>query len=293
MSLAIARYREYSPMAALKSHVRALFTFAAGAEDRVRSVAQGERKYTCAIERGGGDPFWSNLFADAHASLVWCAGEAYSIEGLWYPSRPHAHVIGPMTRSLRTLPGGSFRQIGAYFTAGGVADLVGFPLWELTDKVAALESLWGAGAVQLDERLQELASDAERVAAVEAALLRRLASRRRRRSGFVLARLTAWAERQGGRCSVEEMAALGGVSRQCLRRAFQDQVGINPKLFLRLTRFRACLMAASKNEQWADLAACAGYTDQSHMIADFRRFSGWTPAGLVRSNTFHPFRWSL
>jgi methylphosphotriester-DNA--protein-cysteine methyltransferase len=77
-------------------------------------------------------------------------------------------------------------------------------------------------------------------------------------------------------------------------RAFQDRVGINPKLFLRLTRFRAVLAASSRgNQDWADLAADDGYADQSHMIADFREFSGSTPARLARSKAFHLFHRSL
>jgi AraC-like DNA-binding protein len=69
---------------------------------------------------------------------------------------------------------------------------------------------------------------------------------------------------------------------------------ITAKLFLRLMRFRALLAASSSASQhWADLATRCGYSDQSHMIADFRTFSGSTPANLARSNTFHPFRWSL
>jgi AraC-like DNA-binding protein len=159
--------------------------------------------------------------------------------------------------------------------------------------VIALEDLWGAEAIRLEGRLGELTNDSERVAALEAALLGRLRSPRTRRFGFDLGQLTAYAQQRAGRLSVATMADLAAVSRQYLSRIFQDQIGVNPNLFLRLTRFRALLAAFSIGTQHgADLATRAGYADQSHMIADFRKFSGWTPAKLARSNTFHPFRWS-
>lgn len=293
MSPVTARYREYAPSAPLKTSVRAIFTFAAGGDLGSGSLTQSEPRYTLEIVRRRGDPIWSNLFADTHASLVCCVGGTYSIEDLWYPSRPLSHIIGPMGRSHRTTPGTSFTQVGAYFTASGVGDFLELPVHELTDRVVALEDLWGAEALRLEERLGELANDPERVSALEATLLRRLKSRRRRRMGFDLVQLTACAQQQAGILSVAAMADLAGVSRQYLSRTFQDQVGVNPKLFLRLTRFRALLAASSiGTQQWVDLAARAGYTDQSHMIADFRKFSGSTPEKLARSNTFHPFRWS-
>jgi AraC-like DNA-binding protein len=293
MSSATACYREYAPSPPLKRSVRAIFTFAVGWEVGGGSLRRSEPHYTCGITCRHGDSFWSNLFADAHASIVCCVGDAYSIEGLWYPSRPIPHIIGPMSRSHRTTPGASFTQVGAYFTASGVRDFLRLPVHELTDKVVALEDLWRAEAIRLEERLAELANDSERVAALEAALLGRLRSRRKHRIGFDLGQLTACAQDRAGRLSVAAMADLAGVSRQYLSQIFQDQVGVNPKLFLRLTRFRALVAASSIGSQhWADLAIRSGYADQSHMIADFRKFSGSTPAKLARSNTFHPFRWS-
>jgi AraC-like DNA-binding protein len=273
--------------------VRAFFTFAVGEDVRGGSLAQCEPRCALEIVRRRGDQLWSNLFADAHASLVCCVGGSYSIEELWHPSRPLSHIIGPMSRSHRTMPGASFTQVGAYFTASGAGAFLELPVREVTDRVVALEDLWGAEALRLEERLGELAKDPERVSALEATLIRRLKFPRSDRIGFDLVQLTACAQQRAGILSVTAMADLAGVSRQYLSRAFQDQVGVNPKLFLRLTRFRALLTASAiGTQQWADLATRAGYTDQSHMVADFRKFSGSTPAKLARSNTFHPFRWS-
>lgn len=293
MASATARYREYSPSASLKTSVRAIFIFTVGGEGGNGSLADRERHYTLEVTRRRGDPFWSNLFADAHASLVCCIGGTYSIENLWRPSRPVCHIIGPMSRSHSTTPGTFLIQVGAYFTVSGARDFINLPLHELTNKVVALEDLWGGEATRLQQRIGELGNDSERVAALESALLRRLRSRRTRQNVFDLGELTACAQQQGGRLSVAAMANLAGFSRQYLSRTFQDQIGVNPKLFLRLTRFRALLAASSIGSQdWADLATRAGYADQSHMIADFHKFSGSTPVELARSNTFHPFRWS-
>jgi AraC-like DNA-binding protein len=40
---------------------------------------------------------------------------------------------------------------------------------------------------------------------------------------------------------------------------------------------------------WAQAAVEGGYADQSHMIAEFRRFSSLTPQMLARGKWCHPF----
>jgi AraC-like DNA-binding protein len=227
-SPATARYREYAPSAALKTSVRAIFTFAVGGQLDSGLPTHGQPRHTLEITRRRGDPSWSNLFADAHVSLVCCVGGAYSIEGLWYPARPLSHVIGPMCRSHETIPGTALTQVGAYFTASGVRDFIDIPVHELTDRVVALEDLWGAAAIRLEERLGEITNDQERVAVLQDVLLRTLKSRRRSQIGFDLGQLAACAEREPGTLSVTAMADLAGVSRQYLSRTFQEQVGLSP-----------------------------------------------------------------
>ena len=81
------------------------------------------------------------------------------------------------------------------------------------------------------------------------------------------------------------------MSRQHLTREFRQRTGISPKLYSRLARFHAGLryVGVASRIDWADVAAEAGYADQSHMIAEFRQFSGLTPHALARGRWFHPF----
>ena len=288
MSATPACYREYLPCAALRSRVRSFFTFAIGVDDTyTRPAARTNPRLE--VIRGSGDPCWSNLLADVHSSLVCCVSGSYSIDGLWNPSTPHSHVIGPISRWRKTAPSGPLMQIGAYFAPNAVAE---FFEPGLADRVVALESMWGADAMQLDEQMNRAKTDAERISVFEKLLLQRLGSSRQHQIGLDLAGLTRWIAGKKGKASVEAMADLTGVSRQYLTRVFQDQIGIGPKLFCRLTRFRE-LMTASSNPgvNWAETAARLGYADQSHMIAEFREFSGSTPASLVQARTFHPFRY--
>jgi AraC-like DNA-binding protein len=82
---------------------------------------------------------------------------------------------------------------------------------------------------------------------------------------------------------VGEAAASLGVSERHLRRLFRDAIGLGPKAFARLTRFRRAIHTATqaKNPRWAEVASFAGYYDQAHLIAEFRALAGATPEAFV------------
>ena len=74
-----------------------------------------------------------------------------------------------------------------------------------------------------------------------------------------------------------------GVSERHLRRVFRETIGMGPKSFAKLTRFRRALHAAREeaHASWARIAAAAGYYDQAHLITDFRAIAGVTPQALL------------
>ena len=78
--------------------------------------------------------------------------------------------------------------------------------------------------------------------------------------------------------SVSETALRYGIGVRQLERRFARNFGISPKEWLRVKRFEASLVKlANDRESLANVAADAGYTDQSHMTRDYRRATGLTP----------------
>src|SRR5258708_348004 len=87
----------------------------------------------------------------------------------------------------------------------------------------------------------------------------------------------------GPTASVRQLAGALGASERQLRRAFVEAVGLSPKQYLRVLRFRRVLDEARRTAapSWSDLAASAGYYDQAHLIADFGAMTGATPAAWI------------
>jgi AraC-like DNA-binding protein len=240
-----------------------------------------------------GEPFSSALFADGHTSIVFSFGPAYHVDPLWRPGAcgPYAHVIGAMTAAHPASHGRSIVQAGAFFRGSQARCFLGVRASELTDRIIALDSLWGASTRSLELQLAEARSDSERISRLESALLGRIALVTSRTTSVNMAALTAHVCRHQGNVTVEQLAQGAGISRQHLTRVFSDEVGVAPKLYCRLARFRAALTHGTQRARHngAELAATYGYTDQSHMIAEFREFSSFTPVTISARHRFHPF----
>jgi len=280
----MAGYREFLPCDALRPYVRALFTFSL----RQNALRQRDR-LTREVTFQFGEPYWSNLFADGHVSIVFSFGAGYGVSDLWEGRTP-GHVIGPMSGARRSSTGNDLVQMGAYFRATHSSFFTGVSPREFQDKIVPLEDLWGPRYRSLEARLYEQTDELRRVELLESALLSRMASAPRRTDTIDVAGLACWMSVNGGRLPLSIVAGHAGVSRQYFARVFHDRVGVTPKLYSRLARFKAGLARISNaNINWAQSALDLGYSDQSHMIAEFREFSGRTPASFSLRPHFHPF----
>jgi AraC-like DNA-binding protein len=179
-----------------------------------------------------------------------------------------------MTRPLLLPPQGSFDFFGVRFRPGRAAAFLRIPLAEITDARVPLGEIWrGWSDGILERRLSEL------IATLESELLGRLDPDRDRRVDAAIARIAE------GNIRIDEMAREIGISRQHLARQFLHHVGVSPKTFARVMRFRRLTNSLSANDvDWADVAAEHGFYDQSHLIADFRDLAGTTPNAFHFSN---------
>ena len=283
---AIAWYREFAPCEALGPHVRALFSFGPD-----RDIAPPQR--VLLREVGFSDlTSCSPQFADGHASMLFELGRTCTLDGRWHRdvSACGGTVTGPKTTVGRIAAGDLPQMLGILFRpSASAASLLGVPLRALTDRTIEIGDAWGGEGNGLATELADL-DESGRLGRMESLLLNRLATKRARTSTVHIEKLAAWVLQQRGRTTVEGMARAGGVSRQHLTREFHDRLGITPKLYCRLARFQSGLAyAGCRRVDWAQAAAEMGYADQSHMIAEFRRFGGLTPHELASQDWFHPF----
>ena len=81
-----------------------------------------------------------------------------------------------------------------------------------------------------------------------------------------------------GCINVAETAKQLGLCERTLRRVFLRSVGLSPKAYSSTVRLHNALKLLSNNcDKMACIASDCGYSDQPHMIRDFKNFTGYTP----------------
>ena len=81
---------------------------------------------------------------------------------------------------------------------------------------------------------------------------------------------------------LDELAALAGMDKFRLLRAFSGEVGFPPHAYQILVRIFHARRLLAAGHGAAEVALAVGFTDQSHLIRQFRRVEGTTPAAYLR-----------
>jgi AraC-like DNA-binding protein len=82
--------------------------------------------------------------------------------------------------------------------------------------------------------------------------------------------------------NVQTLAAIAGLSRAHLTRAFAQHFGVPPHIYLNAVRIRKAQAAMLAGESLAEVAVDCGFADQSHFSRRFKGALGVTPAQWLR-----------
>jgi AraC-like DNA-binding protein len=181
-------------------------------------------------------------------------------------------IVGAMTRVKRFALAAGQPQIGVRFRPGMAAGFVRVPGCHTTDQLLPLDDVWGAQGRQLGARIGEAKSPAQSIALLEAELVD--AS-----TPGVVQKISAYIVERRGQVRVDDLAFEAAMSSRQLRRLFLEEMGLTPKHFCRVIRFRHSLprLHGTRRGDWTKVALDCGYYDQAHFINEFREFSGYTP----------------
>lgn len=207
------------------------------------------------------------------------------VDILWQDSGAAGFAVGMMSSAIQVISSTPVRTVAVRFKAGAAGRFLGLPLHVLTDQRGAIDQLWGRSAADrlADALWSRELGDRERIALIEAELLHRLRQQPADRGDALIRCALATLDASHGQLRIEELAAQLQVSRQHMAAQFRSRVGLSPKLYARIARFRraTAAMQQASAPDWAQLALDCGYFDQSHLIHDFQEFSGSAPQGLL------------
>ena len=226
-----------------------------------------------------------------------------------WTSRDGVWVVGLHDRHQLTTAVGERHFMVVRFTPIGAHLFLGLPMHLIANAALDLELIDPALARVLVSRIGAASSWTDRFAAMETLIAERVAE-----AETPVPIGSAWRMlvATDGRIALGSLASEMDCSHRTLIARFRTCVGFPPKTIARLLRFNRAVRSIERLSgtrtnapvskpyiearqpedprlgavQWADLAADCGYVDQSHLIKDFREFTGMTPNAFLRHVSF-------
>jgi AraC-like DNA-binding protein len=210
-------------------------------------------------------PIGETILPDGCTEIVFHVADPFCRDG---QPQPRSIFVGQMMNPTTVQPGRAVRSFGIRFEPAGAWGLFRISQSNLSGKIVEHTGLLSRAA---ERRILAADSMSERVHLAEVALgeivpdhpdLWCVATK-----DVLARRLSLQALRRGSDVGVRQF-----------ERLFLTRVGLTPRVFGRLARFRQAL--DRRGAGWASIAADCGYCDQSHLIRDFRQFAGVPPTAL-------------
>lgn len=171
------------------------------------------------------------------------------------------------------------------FEPYGISRFFNISASDLFNQTIPLRFLLGAKLDALEEKIFESQSIHSKVNLVERFFIQLLS----KEPNYHLARISNSIQEisTNDKMRVEHLASNANLSRKQYERNFTSTVGITPKQFMRVIRFQRALFIRQNNTKLnlTQLAHEAGYYDQSHMVAEFKQLSGYSPKQYFKQCT--------
>jgi AraC-like DNA-binding protein len=206
-----------------------------------------------------------------------CADLLFDLQAARDTGGEQGLLVGPMLAAQTIALRGPIEMIGVRFRPGGASHFLGIPVRHLRDHAAPLSELpWRCrvNAAQLAEVPNPFTLFEQLTGA-----LRRGLPDFHSPDWVVDEALIQLTVLSCGRApAVSSLARSIGVSERALERRFTSQVGLAPVQYRRLARFRAALKRFSSGcNNWSDIAVATGFSDQPHLVREFRAWAGISP----------------
>jgi len=181
------------------------------------------------------------------------------------------------------------------FKPNGFKTLFNIPSGEVLNKIAWSEELFDDSINILHEQLYYCDHVHQMASIADAYLLSLLQKKKYTDTKNRISHIIQSINIKKGGINIDALAVDVNMSIRNFERHFIEQIGIPAKLYCCIARFNHALDLKVRNPQlrWTSIAHKAGYFDQTHLIKDFKKFSGEAPSVLLKETpllkeTFSP-----
>ena len=198
--------------------------------------------------------------------------------------QPKSFIHGQITRYIELEATGKIGIFSVRFKPAGLQPFIPFDVLQITDSTRSLTEIWGDDGNQLETTILKAATNEERVEIVER-FLKSVVDPSKKNSAPIDFCIEAVLQ-SNGTISLEKLADELQIGKRQLERKFQSAVGLNLKMFSRITRFNYALQLIEKKEfdGFTKVAYDGGFYDQAHFIKDFKNITGLNPKQYFSEN---------
>ncbi len=172
------------------------------------------------------------------------------------------------------------RQVGVQLALHPLAArrILGCPAAALTDGSCEASQVAGAWLAELRERVEANPTPGRRRLIDESISRAWDGADHAPRVRAEVVRAWRLLDASGGLITVRAIAADVGLSERRLAALFAAEVGRSPKTVAQLIRFQRAVRMIKATSSLAEVGACCGFSDQSHLDRAFRGFAGCSPS---------------
>ena len=200
--------------------------------------------------------------------------EIQSCQNVWFS--------GFRTEPITIPSGKESEMLIVQFKKGKAFPFLIEPMQNLTNFVVDAELVVSTKILNIRERLIEASTPFEKFQILEKQLLKVCLKKLNENPfvDFAVSQIIA----APNQCSIKTISDKVGYSQKHTIKLFKEHVGVTPKEFLKVIRFQKAIQQIENqiSVDWSHVAFDCGFYDQSHFIADFKGFSGFTPSEYVK-----------
>ncbi|MDR2938562.1 MAG: helix-turn-helix domain-containing protein [Prevotellaceae bacterium] len=195
------------------------------------------------------------------------------------------NLFGIMTSFVEVNYPSSAQMFGIRFRPAGLAAFTRMPISELTNQSAELALLETLFDKSFYEALPEKKSVAEIIAHTNQFLIKQLPNLYYFDKQIV--RAVDLISHKKGQLNLTDVASDVCLCQRHFERKFKSVVGVSPKMFAKIFRFKNALqhMQMFAHKDLLTIALECGYYDHTHLAKDFKLFTGDTPTDFRRKKS--------
>jgi AraC-like DNA-binding protein len=239
-------------------------------------------KHYLFLENKGNDTQKLRLFSDGNTGVVFSL-KSKLISGFSnYEAQnylPSSFLYGQLNGFKDIYSGSEMSIVIVVFQPNGINQLLGITSSELRDTIITIDDIFGLEGIELQEKLSEQSTIQERLSLLNH-FFKTLEAKKPLSNQLIATASLDFIFKSKGQFSLKQLVDYTGYTERHIERKFTECVGLNPKKFgniVKIHGFLKLLKNKSEDTNLTTISYDAGFSDQSHLIREFKKHTGMTP----------------